>query len=86
MPLARPQAEVRSMSDTAPDWYQYIFCAVCMECQDLGKTPELAITIVDGTAVCEEHRRRVDGYANAVRGARRFLQRDENGGYRRGSR
>ena len=67
----------------APDWYQYIWCAVCLEIErelaEAGKTPQVAITIIDGTAACTEHRRRVDGYANAVRGARRFHQRDQNG-------
>lgn len=62
---------------------QYIWCAVCLEInrelEEAGKSPQLAITIIDGTAACEEHRRRVDGYANAVRGARRFHQRDNGG-------
>lgn len=73
-----------SVPDVAPAWYQYIYCAVCLEVQreleEAKKQVELAITMVDGTAVCEEHRRRVKGYDNAVRGARRFLQR-ENGTY-----
>lgn len=58
---------------------QYIYCAVCLELQDLGKQHDLAITIVSGTAVCEDHRRRVDGFHNAVRGARRFLERGAEG-------
>lgn len=68
--------------EVAPAWYQYLYCAVCLEVQreleEANKQVELAITMVDGTAVCEEHRRRVKGYDNAVRGARRYLQR-ENG-------
>lgn len=61
---------------------QYIWCAVCLEInrelEAAGKTPQLAITIIDGTAACEEHRRRVDGYAQAVRAARRFHGRDND--------
>jgi hypothetical protein len=67
---------------------QIIFCAVCLEIQrelaETGGSPQMAITIVDGTACCEEHRRRVDGFAQAVRGARRFLSKGQDGGFRRG--
>jgi L-asparaginase/Glu-tRNA(Gln) amidotransferase subunit D len=63
------------------DNYQIIYCAVCLEVtQELsakGRVPEMAITIVRGTAVCEEHRRRVDGFDQAVFGAKRFLTRDD---------
>lgn len=75
---------IAEVPDVAPAWYQYVYCAVCLEVQreleEAKKQVELAITVVDGTAVCEEHRRRVKGYDNAVRGARRFLQR-ESGTY-----
>ena len=69
---------------------QIIYCAVCLEVmrelEAKGQVPQMAITIVDGTATCEEHRRRIDGYANAVRGARRFLTRDDQNNYQRGGR
>jgi hypothetical protein len=65
--------------DEAPAWYQYIYCAVCLELQDLGHTPAVAITIARGHAVCDEHRQRVDGLGGAVRGARAFLSRQQNG-------
>lgn len=57
---------------------QYLYCAVCLELQDLDRTPELAITISSGIAVCEEHRRRVDGFTAAVRAARRHIERGNN--------
>lgn len=73
------------MSEAAPDWYQYQYCAVCLEVQReleaKGEPVQLAITTVYGTAVCEEHRRRVDGFGQAVFGAKRFLGRDERGGF-----
>lgn len=66
-----------------PEDIQYIYCAVCLDVQQqleaAGQQVQLAITIVDGTAACEEHRRRVKGYDNAVRGARRHLERVANG-------
>lgn len=66
---------------------QYIWCAVCLEVQREmeanGQTPNLAITFVDGTAVCEEHRRRVNGFTQAVLGARRYHTRDSNDSYPR---
>lgn len=64
------------------DQLQYLYCAVCLECQDIeGVEVQLAITIVDGSAVCEEHRRKVKGYDNAVRGARRFYQQRNDPSY-----
>lgn len=58
-----------------PDWYQYIYCAVCMECQDLIAQPQLAVTIVNGTAACEEHRRRASfNFGSVVSNARKFYQ------------
>ena len=57
-----------------PDHIQYLYCAVCLECQDLGKEPTLAITIVNGTSACEEHRKRVAfSFDSVVRNARKFL-------------
>jgi len=62
-----------------PDDLQYLYCAVCMECQDLlsakGREPQVAITIVNGTAVCEEHRRRANfSFGQLVSNARKFYQ------------
>lgn len=59
------------------DQLQYLYCAVCLECQDIlqsqGKEVQLAITIVNGHATCEEHRRRVSfGFSDVVRNARKF--------------
>jgi len=60
---------------------QYIYCAVCLEIQQelasKGQQPQLAITLVYGTACCDEHRRRVDGFGQAVFGAKRFHTRGE---------
>lgn len=58
---------------------QYLYCAVCLECQDLlrekGKEAQVAITIVNGHAVCEEHRRRASySLGQVVTGARKYLQ------------
>ena len=54
---------------------QYLFCAVCLECQDLRPEPQLAITVVNGMAVCEEHRRRANfSFGSIVSNARRFYQ------------
>lgn len=70
------------------DQLQYIYCAVCMECQDLlaakSETPQLAITIVNGHAVCEEHRRRANfNFNTLVSGARKYLAGGPRGGYQR---
>jgi hypothetical protein len=75
----------------SPDDLQYIYCAVCLECQDLlqakGKEAQVAITIVNGTAVCEEHRRRANfSFGQLVSNARKFYQdgpRPRNGGHNR---
>jgi hypothetical protein len=68
---------------------QLIYCAVCLEVQSelaaKGLDPQLAITLVYGTAVCEEHRRRVDGFSQAVFGAKRFHTRGDDN-FRRGPR
>lgn len=56
------------------DQLQYLYCAVCLETQDLKPDVALAITIVNGTAACEEHRRRVAfSFDSVVRNARKFL-------------
>jgi hypothetical protein len=53
---------------------QYLYCAVCLETQDLKPEVSMAITIVNGTATCEEHRRRVAfSFDSVVRNARKFL-------------
>jgi anthranilate/para-aminobenzoate synthase component II len=78
------------MSELTQDQLQYIFCAVCLDCQDLleakGQEVQLAITIVAGTAACEEHRRRVSfNYGQVVSNARKFYQegpRSMRNGYR----
>ena len=70
------------------DNVQYLYCAACLEMQDL-KTPELAITIVNGHAVCEEHRRRATNMSigSLVSASRKFhTDGPRNGGYRGGSR
>lgn len=63
------------------DDIQYIYCAICLECQDL-KQPELAITFVNGHAVCEDHRKRANyGFNSIVAGSRKYLTNGpRNGG------
>lgn len=72
-----------------PTDLQYIWCSICLEVNDdltaAGKQPQVAITITRGEAVCEDHRRRVDGFGNAVRAAKRFLERDSGVQYRNGT-
>jgi len=57
---------------------QYLYCAVCLECQDVlpaGQTPQMAITIINGTAACEEHRRRCRfDIGQVIANARKFYQ------------
>jgi hypothetical protein len=69
---------------------QYIYCSVCLELHEAleaaGEQPKVAITITRGEAVCEDHRRRVDGFTSAVLGAKRFLERQNGGGPRGGLR
>lgn len=66
---------------------QYLYCAICMECQDLIPEPQLAITIVNGHAVCDEHRRRASfSFGSVVSNARKFYQegpRSQRNGARR---
>jgi|LakMenE01Jun11ns_1017448.scaffolds.fasta_scaffold9063037_1 hypothetical protein len=64
-----------------PEHIQYLYCAICMECQDL-KQPELAITIVNGHAVCDDHRKRANyGFNSIVAGSRKYLTNGpRNGG------
>lgn len=60
-------------SAAPPPWYQYIFCSICLECQDL-KQPELAITQLNGHAVCDDHRKRANyGFNSIVSGSRKFI-------------
>lgn len=66
---------------------QYMYCAVCLEMQDL-KQPEMAITIVNGSAVCEDHRRRVSNIqlGAVIAGARKNASDGDRPGYRNGRR
>jgi hypothetical protein len=74
------------MSDVSQGDLQYIYCAPCLEMQDI-KPPEVAITIVNGHAVCEEHRRRTTNLniGSVIGASRKHMQEPRNSrpsGYR----
>lgn len=70
------------MTDLNKEDIQYIYCAVCLECQDL-KTPEMAITFVNGHAVCDDHRKRANyGFNSIVAGSRKYLSNGARTGFR----